>query len=893
MNVNAHQNNWLSRGFWLCVAVLVFALPWHARAASSSKSSQTNTPSLSSALINDDVARWARINHFHNSILQGKAQDGFNAINQYAAQGTGLTSVLLSNLDAEFNLTTNMDSLGAKVAESKLSSALWTNSWFQLATNYYRDVGISFPAGSTNYLELCAQVHTGQIFLRLSLLKTLMQTFKALVIGQQIQARQTTNSLAALSKQLANINTTNNASTNELITLTGVENLVSSLIGASQDISALTTNADAQMSSLYLEAAQSEDPATLVELVPMVGAGLDTNSLVMLLDQTTIIRKWLIEAYKNTFCSPDADMKSQMEAQLTKDPLLQKFWHASWECISNLYDHPVVSTNDPCPRDLIPEVLQANQRGEFFRIGTKNNTTKWPPICYYLTTDEFNALTNGQAYHSFQANPEDPEQRAENERKIRAKEADIRMEIASNLVYESERKIEEQQQAGDAPISAADVRLPEVELTNNSDVENEILTVVKMGKTSKKKIKAGLIVEAKNDILGQLKSNAVVKSSHPELAEFSDQIAKQTEIEIQHRLNELQIEPLRMAFLDSSVKQATNIQTTKTDLPSLIQELSDLSAQIQDLSLSISTSVNDTLAAGQNLFNQMSSSGTNAAGAGLGLSNILFSTSIWGPGLSNMISGPLIGTNYVNAADQQQILKIFGDVIGDQEKQQSRLLTFIISVTTLRGDLRRENIRHYQALSVVVGKEVRRWSGLLWLHDKYSTAFVTNVIGGLAFGSNGVPNMPPDLAAAYTNANKVDLEFPMVSTNSWILPSIRALANCASYYHGDSPTNDPAGWITVSADQRVNQAVKLVQGYFLLDVFNRRYALENHSFLSKEMREHEIHVNGILDSAQESEINLILSDQLAYHSSGVTAQDIQTALGLVESGVLVWIGSKQ
>src|SRR5262249_39545117 len=151
-----------------------------------------------------------------------------------------------------------------------------------------------------------------------------------------------------------------------------------------------------------------------------------------------------------------------------------------------------------------------------------------------------------------------------------------------------------------------------------------------------------------------------------------------------------------------------------------------------------------------------------------------------------------------------QILKIFGDIAGDQQKQQSRLLSFLVNLTTLRGDLRRENLRHYQALSVVVGKEVRRWSGLVWLHDKYSQAFDDD--DQMTFGGVLVPPLPDELTNIYylptTDLNE---PFRQIKPNALVLPSIRLLAESANYYHNKLPSSDESGWLTTTADRKLTQ----------------------------------------------------------------------------------------
>ena len=68
-------------------------------------------------------------------------------------------------------------------------------------------------------------------------------------------------------------------------------------------------------------------------------------------------------------------------------------------------------------------------------------------------------------------------------------------------------------------------------------------------------------------------------------------------------------------------------------------------------------------------------------------------------------------------------------------------------------------------------------------------------------------------------------------------------------------------------------------------------ARDNGHFLLRELKEHNLHVDGIVARAEEADLRLGLGDQYAFHSSGITDADLQTAFSIVQSVLLGWIGS--
>jgi hypothetical protein len=120
------------------------------------------------------------------------------------------------------------------------------------------------------------------------------------------------------------------------------------------------------------------------------------------------------------------------------------------------------------------------------------------------------------------------------------------------------------------------------------------------------------------------------------------------------------------------------------------------------------------------------------------------------------------------------------------------------------------------------------------------------------------------------------------------------LAEYARAFQTNSPSkSDPLGFYTTFGYQRLWDGVQVVVGYTLMIGLNERLAEENSILLAREVKEHDLLLDGILARTTEADIRLGLSDQVAFHSSGITAADMQTMFGIIQSGLLAWIGSNQ
>ena len=61
----------------------------------------------------------------------------------------------------------------------------------------------------------------------------------------------------------------------------------------------------------------------------------------------------------------------------------------------------------------------------------------------------------------------------------------------------------------------------------------------------------------------------------------------------------------------------------------------------------------------------------------------------------------------------------------------------------------------------------------------------------------------------------------------------------------------------------------------------------------KEVRQHELQSAALESRSLEPEIRLLLGDQVLFHKAGWNESYTRQTLGIVEAGILTWIGAKQ
>jgi hypothetical protein len=120
-----------------------------------------------------------------------------------------------------------------------------------------------------------------------------------------------------------------------------------------------------------------------------------------------------------------------------------------------------------------------------------------------------------------------------------------------------------------------------------------------------------------------------------------------------------------------------------------------------------------------------------------------------------------------------------------------------------------------------------------------------------------------------------------------VLTSVRRLADNARAWQWASPnTTDPTGWNTKSSMDRLQKAVSAIKANVLTTSVNQRLGFDNSIRLRQELEEHDLHLDGLAARVDEAEIRLGLGDLLAFHRSGITDEDIQAAIGLLQTAAL-------
>jgi hypothetical protein len=126
-----------------------------------------------------------------------------------------------------------------------------------------------------------------------------------------------------------------------------------------------------------------------------------------------------------------------------------------------------------------------------------------------------------------------------------------------------------------------------------------------------------------------------------------------------------------------------------------------------------------------------------------------------------------------------------------------------------------------------------------------------------------------------------------------VLASIRRLAETAREWQYASPNvDDPQGQHARGSNNRLFEAVKVIEGNLLVLSLNRRLSEENGLRLRTDLQEHDLHADIIIARAQESGLRIGLQELLAFHSSGITDADLQAAIGIVQQVFLARISSR-
>ena len=308
-----------------------------------------------------------------------------------------------------------------------------------------------------------------------------------------------------------------------------------------------------------------------------------------------------------------------------------------------------------------------------------------------------------------------------------------------------------------------------------------------------------------------------------------------------------------------------------------------------------------------------------------------------------LASNPALHRQLVEINDDPEAKKRFdarverlGQIIKDIDQESAaatnRVLEFLRDLYRLQLDLHEENLRHYRALGGVATAELKRWELLSYLNGRYRQMF-GDVYGLLESEDvrvrdrvRALPRLVRPAASTYVqhagsrehHREKEQTTFPLfpksprdagtewagevrkagqpqmpahpvIAPGAPILQSLRLLAETAREWQFTSPTRDPDGTNTRGSFHRLASGIELINGQLLMISVNERFSLENGLVLRTEVREHDLHLDAIAARTREAGIRLGLRDLVAYHSSGITNEDIQSVLGVIQQALLASI----
>jgi hypothetical protein len=317
----------------------------------------------------------------------------------------------------------------------------------------------------------------------------------------------------------------------------------------------------------------------------------------------------------------------------------------------------------------------------------------------------------------------------------------------------------------------------------------------------------------------------------------------------------------------------TNFTYSVTNLAALVESVQNAASSLSGSSKELKV-VTDALGTAK----------TNVSGAVL---NILTSSNLFGPDIRTKFSKPLIESDKLKP-HLEFIQKTLNDAQAYSESQASLLKNLLNELAGIKAQMRQEDLRHLQSLSVVALQEARRWIRLASLHQRYKGEFDGNNANRrlFAIAEPALPRgLPPPTAPVPPMAQ--------VNPDFLILPTLRLLAFDAQWVRNWEPTNHPSGWSYLVRQKRTATAVELIQGHFLMKTYNQRSGQDNARLLRREIDEHKIQLHAIWSRANESHIRLWLNDQLAFHKTGWTQEDVEGLLRAIQAGFVGWIGVKQ
>lgn len=222
------------------------------------------------------------------------------------------------------------------------------------------------------------------------------------------------------------------------------------------------------------------------------------------------------------------------------------------------------------------------------------------------------------------------------------------------------------------------------------------------------------------------------------------------------------------------------------------------------------------------------------------------------------------------------------DVSNQNAEASARVVEFLVGLHSLRQNVHEENARHYLVLTTIAKAEIERW---------LSVGAYAEELEGIYADAPTDPNSLFDAPAAPLAG--AALARPCVTTSTPVIHTLRLLAEEAQTRHSASPAADAGGRAAAQSAARLTNAVRAISIQQLLSATNRRAANRNSIALLGEVREHSARLDDIGTTGVELEIRYHMDELVAFHSTGLTDQNLQNLVGAVQQGILIWIGSEQ
>jgi hypothetical protein len=227
------------------------------------------------------------------------------------------------------------------------------------------------------------------------------------------------------------------------------------------------------------------------------------------------------------------------------------------------------------------------------------------------------------------------------------------------------------------------------------------------------------------------------------------------------------------------------------------------------------------------------------------------------------------------------LASILSDIKQGQLEAKRRIAEYLLDLHRVQLDLHGENARHYAALLSIGRSELKRW---ILLRDE-----------GAEFAALLNPkSILFDDPTAWNNGVTGPKTHAEVEQSDQVLTTLRGLSATAHAWQTGDPRDDKGAKVggeemshAELSNNRLRRAVGSVNQYLLLTSLNLRYAEENGVRLRTEVAEHDLQLDHVVSRATEAGIRYSLRELVAFHTSGITEDDLRAVIGFIHNGLLL------